>query len=540
MYQALYRKWRPRTFDDVIGQRQVTETLKNQIQNNRTSHAYLMIGVRGTGKTTCAKILARALNCEHPENGNPCNKCPSCLGIENGTVMDVVEIDAASNNGVENVRALRDEAVYSPASVKKRVYIIDEVHMLTTPAFNALLKILEEPPEHLVFILATTEIHKVLPTILSRCQRYSFKRIAPEAIAGRLEFVAGQENIALDHDAALLLARLADGSMRDGLSLLDQCSGSDAVTGQSVLTALGLAGSYHTAALLEHICSSQMTAAIELFENLWQEGKAPVTILNELCALLRDIAMLKVAPKNAGQLLSGGFDEKTLRELAPRISTGQAMEYMQLIQNSIGKLRDGRDPKIEAELCLIAMCQPQLLDTPERLGLRISKLENALEAGAFTVSVSAPEPIENRLSEETQAASVEAFLSKEETELSESDINEPVFEENAPTNQPQAEAPVLSNGDFWPALYGELKSKMTVPTFVCVSDASARLEDGKLIISVSSDFKKQKAETAETLQIIRASVEQILGQVYPIKVEVSKDVGGSLDDLAKFGNVKFE
>lgn len=544
MYQALYRKWRPRTFDDVIGQQQVTETLKNQIQNNRTSHAYLMIGVRGTGKTTCAKILARALNCEQPENGNPCNKCPSCLGIENGTVMDVVEIDAASNNGVENVRALRDEAVYSPASVKKRVYIIDEVHMLTTSAFNALLKILEEPPEHLVFILATTEIHKVLPTILSRCQRYSFKRIAPEAIAGRLEFVAGQENIALDHDAALLLARLADGSMRDGLSLLDQCSGNDVVTGQSVLAALGLVGSYHTAALLGHICSSQMTAAIELFENLWQEGKAPVTILNELCTLLRDIAMVKVAPQNGGQLLSGGFDDKALRELAPRMSTGQAMEYMQLIQNSIGKLRDGRDPKIEAELCLIAMCQPQLLDTPERLGLRISKLENALENGAFTGSVSAPKPVESRLPgekhEEIATAPEEEVLSDEEAELSKSDRNKPVFEESTPDDQPKTETPALANGDFWPALYGELKSKMTIPTFVFISDASARLEDGKLIISASSDFKKKKVETAETLQIIRDASEQILGQVYPIKVEVSKDVGGSLDDLAKFGNVKFE
>ena len=190
MYQALYRKWRPKTFDEVVGQEHITETLKNQIITGKTSHAYLFIGTRGTGKTTCAKILAKALNCEHPVNGNPCGKCPACLGIEDGSIMDIVEIDAASNNSVDNVRALREEAVFSPVSVKKRVYIIDEVHMLSTSAFNALLKILEEPPEHLTFILATTELNKVLPTILSRCQRHSFKRLTPDKIAGHLQYVA--------------------------------------------------------------------------------------------------------------------------------------------------------------------------------------------------------------------------------------------------------------------------------------------------------------------------------------------------------------
>ncbi|MBQ9938658.1 MAG: DNA polymerase III subunit gamma/tau, partial [Oscillospiraceae bacterium] len=197
MYQALYRKWRPRAFDDVIGQDHITETLKRQVSSGRLSHAYLFVGTRGTGKTTCAKILSRAVNCENPIDGNPCNKCPSCLGIESGSILDVVELDAASNNGVDNVRALRDEAVYSPASVKKRVYIVDEVHMLSTSAFNALLKILEEPPEHLMFILATTELHKVPATILSRCQRFSFKRISPEEISGRLDFIASNEDFEL-------------------------------------------------------------------------------------------------------------------------------------------------------------------------------------------------------------------------------------------------------------------------------------------------------------------------------------------------------
>ena len=210
MYQALYRKWRPKVFSDVIGQEHITETLKKQVAEGRTSHAYLFTGTRGTGKTTCAKILAKAVNCEHPVNGDPCCQCPSCLGLESGSFLDVLELDAASNNGVDQVRALRDEAIYAPANVKKRVYIVDEVHMLSTAAFNALLKILEEPPAHLMFILATTELHKVPATILSRCQRFSFKRITPQDIAARLLYVAGQEQIDLTPDGAELLSRLAD------------------------------------------------------------------------------------------------------------------------------------------------------------------------------------------------------------------------------------------------------------------------------------------------------------------------------------------
>ena len=263
MYQALYRKWRPRTFDDVVGQDHITETLKRQVASGRLSHAYLFTGTRGTGKTTCAKILSRAVNCQNPVDGNPCNQCPACLGIENGSILDVLELDAASNNGVDQVRALRDEAIYAPANVKKRVYIVDEVHMLSVPAFNALLKILEEPPEHLMFILATTELHKVPATILSRCQRFSFKRITPQDIAARLLYVAGQEGIELTADGAELLGRLGDGALREGLSLLDQCGASGGtVDSRAVLDALGLAGNLQTAQLLEHVLRRDAQSAL--------------------------------------------------------------------------------------------------------------------------------------------------------------------------------------------------------------------------------------------------------------------------------------
>ena len=254
MYQALYRKWRPSTFADVIGQEHITHTLQRQVAEGRLSHAYLFTGTRGTGKTTCARILAKAVNCLNPVDGNPCNECEACRSIDSGKNLDVLELDAASNNGVDSVRALRDEAIYSPASVKKRVYIVDEVHMLSVAAFNALLKILEEPPEHLIFILATTELHKVPATILSRCQRFAFKRIMPEDIASRLSHVAWQEKIDLTPDGAALLNRLAGGALRDALSLLDQCAAmTGAIDADAVLNMLGLAGNVQTARLFRSL-----------------------------------------------------------------------------------------------------------------------------------------------------------------------------------------------------------------------------------------------------------------------------------------------
>ncbi len=316
MYQALYRKWRPKTFSDVIGQSHITQTLKKQVAEGRTSHAYLFTGTRGTGKTTCAKILAKAVNCEHPVDGDPCCQCASCQGIENGSFLDVLELDAASNNGVDQVRALRDEAIYSPANVKKRVYIVDEVHMLSTPAFNALLKILEEPPEHLMFILATTELHKVPATILSRCQRFSFKRITPQDIAARLTYVAGQEGIALAPDGAELLSRLADGALRDGLSLLDQCAAvGGTVDAAAVLEVLGLAGNLQTARLMEQILNRDAKSALLQLDQLYSGGKDVGAVLGELSTLVRDLLLRRTAPEGGAALLSGGYDSATLDKL---------------------------------------------------------------------------------------------------------------------------------------------------------------------------------------------------------------------------------
>ena len=296
MYQALYRKWRPKTFADVVGQEHITETLQRQVAEGRLSHAYLFTGTRGTGKTTCAKILARAVNCEHPENGNPCNRCPSCLGIESGRLLDVVELDAASNNGVDSVRALRDEAIYSPAQVKKRVYIVDEVHMLSTPAFNALLKILEEPPEHLMFILATTELHKVPATILSRCQRFSFRRIQPKDIVGRLNYIAGQENIDLKEDGAALLARLSDGALRDALSLLDQCLAfymGQELKYENVLEVLGAVDTEVFSDFFRGIVAGDAIGLIHKLEKIIIDGRDLSQFVSDFTWYLRNLMLLQ-------------------------------------------------------------------------------------------------------------------------------------------------------------------------------------------------------------------------------------------------------
>ena len=393
MYQALYRKYRPKTFDDVVGQEHITETLKKQVETGRLSHAYLFIGTRGTGKTTCAKILAKAVNCEHPVNGNPCNQCAACRGIDDGSILDVVELDAASNNGVDNVRALRDEAVFSPASVRKRVYIVDEVHMLSNSAFNALLKILEEPPEHLMFILATTELHKVPATILSRCQRHSFKRIPVDTITARLNFVAQQEHLDLQPDAAALLARMADGGMRDALTLLDQCCGNECISTDAVISAIGLAGNLRTAQLLRSVAAGDTAGALEQFRALWQDGKDPSALLDELSMLQRDLLMQAVAPRGGRELLSGAYDPVTLDELSGAFSSAQLLANLQSIQQTLGAMASQPNPRIAAELCLIRLCRPELCDDAPTLCARMDRLEQAVYSGAIPAPrASAPAP----------------------------------------------------------------------------------------------------------------------------------------------------
>ena len=375
MYQALYRKWRPKTFSDVVGQAHITETLRRQVAEDRLSHAYLFTGTRGTGKTTCAKILAKAVNCRHPVNGDPCNQCDACLGIDNGSMLDVLELDAASNNGVDHVRALRDEAIYSPANVRYRVYIVDEVHMLSTAAFNALLKILEEPPAHLIFILATTELHKVPATILSRCQRFAFKRIQPQDIAQRLLYVASQEGMTLTEEAAGLLSRLSDGALRDALSLLDQCSGDGEITAERVLDVLGLAGNLQTARLMELILARDAKGALLLLDQLYQGGKDVSALLGELSVLARDLLIRATAPEGGAALLSGGYDTSVMDNLSQGLSPARLIHMATRLQDTLAALPLSANRRTDAELCLLRLCDESLCGDLTALAARVARLE---------------------------------------------------------------------------------------------------------------------------------------------------------------------
>lgn len=382
-YQALYRKYRPQTFDDVSGQLAVTQTLKTQVSTGRTSHAYLFTGSRGTGKTSCAKILAKAVNCLDTQGGNPCNRCSACRAIDDGTCMDVLEIDAASNNGVDNVRSLREEAIYTPSQVKMRVYIIDEVHMLSVSAFNALLKIIEEPPEHLLFILATTELHKVPATILSRCQRFSFRRISQEDIAARLQYVSYQESIDLEAEAARVLARLADGAMRDGLSLLDQCAGAleGTLTADGVYGCLGIAGQRRCGELMGYLAAGNAKEAMGLFNKLYSEGKDLAALLDEMACLARDLLVLKTAGGEGIALLSGVAGEREALELSKRFSAPELMRIISRIQQTQGSFTRSASRRLDAELCILELCRPELSLDPEAINARLARLEEQFREG---------------------------------------------------------------------------------------------------------------------------------------------------------------
>ena len=382
MYQALYRKWRPKVFDDVIGQEHITETLKTQVRTGHLSHAYIFIGTRGTGKTTCARILAKAVNCENPVNGNPCNKCRFCRGIEDGSILDIVELDAASNTGVDNVRDLREEAVFSPAVAKKRVYIIDEVHMLSLAAFNALLKIIEEPPEHLMFILATTELQKVPATILSRCQRHSFRRIPTEHLASYLREIAGREALQLDEAASLQIARLAEGGVRDALSILDQCSSQEHVTTETVFETMGLAGNLNLVQLLKAVLRHDSTKALTLFQKIWLDGKEPASFLGELNGLIRDILIVKAAPAGAAELISGNYERDVLDGFASAMTKEELLYCADTVQDAIVRIRQVRNPRTAAEICIVSLCDSRTAESVLSLRARISRLEEALRSGA--------------------------------------------------------------------------------------------------------------------------------------------------------------
>ena len=359
MYRALYRKWRPQRFEDVVGQRAIVTALKNQITANRVGHAYLFTGVRGTGKTTCAKIFAKAVNCLHPVNGDPCGECEICKGIDNGSILDVVEMDAASNNGVDDIRDLRDETAYTPSACKYKVYIIDEVHMLSTAAFNALLKTLEEPPAHVIFILATTEIQKVPATILSRCQRYDFTRIGPEDIARRVEYIAGEEKLELSPDGAELIARLADGALRDALSILDTCAGVTAKIDADVVRRMaGVTDRSYLFRISDALEAQDGATALAQLAQLRQQSVDVKRLTEELITHYR--ALMLAALPGGQSLLSGVSpeEEALYLEKGPQLGQREAIRAIRALGSALEHMTRGSDQRIELELALFGLSEP--------------------------------------------------------------------------------------------------------------------------------------------------------------------------------------
>ena len=526
-YQALYRKYRPQTFDDVVGQMAVTQTLKTQLQSGRLSHAYLFTGSRGTGKTSSAKILAKAVNCLNPQDGNPCNCCEACRTIDSGACMDVLEIDAASNNGVDNVRDLRDDAVYTPSQVKMRVYIIDEVHMLSISAFNALLKIIEEPPEHLLFILATTELHKVPATILSRCQRFSFRRISQEDIAARLQYVAYQENIDLDDAAARVLARLADGGMRDGLSLLDQCASATAgeLTAERVYQCLGIAGIRDCGTLMAHIADHDTKNALAVMNRVYAEGKDMGALLDELACLTRDLMVLRTAPDVGITMLSGVASDQEVKALANRFSAGELVRMMNLLQQTMAGFTRSTSRRMDAELCIINMCQPELEISAEAMNARLTRLEERIAAGDIPVAQKSKTKI---VPEDTD--------DDERPPLPGDEDAPPVDEEPKPIVN---EAPV----GFWTDLAASIRKELP-PTMMGNFSGAANapvqgvLQGDILILECSNPFTLTSVNKPEILSLVARKASAKLGrQIRVTAVDRSNKPKGNarMDQLLNFG-----
>lgn len=536
MYQALYRKWRPLTFADVIGQQPITDTLRTQVRTSRLSHAYLFTGTRGTGKTTCAKILARAVNCENPQNGDPCGVCAACRDILSDAVLDVTEIDAASNNGVDNIRDLRDETRYTPVQVKKRVFIIDEVHMLSIGAFNALLKTLEEPPDHVLFILATTELNKVPATILSRCQRFDFRRIGAEDIAQRLLYVAGQEGIALNEGAARFIARLADGAMRDALSMLDRAAASGAADEETVARALGVLGQDDIRQFATYIKQGSLAEAVRLLGEYYNAGRDLAGVYDQLLGFIRDALLVKSAPTlsaDIAALLSPAYSVATLQQFCTGVASSDLLAWSQTISQSLSRMRNASNRRMEAELCAVRLCTLGA-NSYETLGGRVEALEEKLKYGVPVAPAA--------WSADGQPLAAETGNSGKTSPAAGTTGSPDANAGSASGSAPDTGSTVWPH---WSQLLDILKGnpspqeeqtcpnrKIEMGTIAQLALCSARLEDGALVIVCPEELSANLIRKEETMAVIRQKVAKLNGGT-PLPVKVQEETSAAAKQEAR-------
>lgn len=552
MYQVLYRKYRPRVFSDVYGQDHITSTLKNEIKNNRISHAYLFTGSRGTGKTTCAKILAKAVNCENNANGEPCNECEVCKGLDSGAIYDVVEIDAASNNGVDNIRDLREDANYTPSRGKYRVYIIDEVHMLSTGAFNALLKTLEEPPAHVIFILATTEVHKLPATILSRCQRFDFKRIQPETMAVRLKQVAGYEKLELDDDAAVLIARIADGALRDGLSILDQCAGkAQKITAQIVSEVAGIAGRQAMYTLSDCVANKDSSAAMSVISSLYQNSFDMERLCVEMINHFRNFLIVKTVKKSRELIVCTDDEYKNIVDGAKQFTVENIIYALDLFQNTLVTVKGGASARIEVEMAFVKLCEPKLEESLSAVLDRLSSLERAVKNGVSVRPVSydgedEDEPVTPQIdqskppvpartqSRQEAAAEPKAVMpaaaepNAAEADTQPSDIPPAVDNrtDDAPVNPAPPQEPTTQQtreefnqwGEFMDALH-----KIDMPVYSVLSGAKGYVTGEHFLIDSPNPIIKSFLNISSRTKAIKKALYEVTGKTYKLGIIKKED-----------------
>lgn len=564
MYRVLYRKWRPQTFDDVSGQEHITTTLKNELVAGRLNHAYLFTGSRGTGKTTCAKILAKAVNCLDVHNGNPCGKCEVCRGIDEGSILDVVEMDAASNRNIDDIRQIIDEVQFKPAKCKYRVYIIDEVHMLTTQAFNALLKTLEEPPEHVIFILATTEVHKLPQTILSRCQKFEFHRIPPRAIADRLLFVAQQEEVALSDSAAMLIASVADGALRDGLSLLDRCIAiSSDIDEEVVRNAAGLARKTYLYELAVCVINKNTAKSLEIIDRLYGESKDMARLCDELIAHFRALMLIK-SVRNPRDILVMSDDEfEEAQTQSDYLSLADIVYYMDVLSRAYQRMGKGTGDRTELEMAMVKLSSSELDGTTEAMTQRISALEKAIKKGITVNYAPSSESVEEKsyVSEyktepmqEINAEELDTTFADEPKSAPKQNIAEPVgIQETEKPKAPVAKpAPVpVSKPSRTPANLDEIyKNAKPFPEWVDVvsnmkpisraiaaafSGSTAYVSGSYLLIDTTNEMAFELLKNSTNREGIRKIILESTGRVYKLgpykRVEEKKKETDPLDVL---------